>query len=120
MLIDGDGSLIMHIQELETIARHGLQMLIVVLNDGAYGSEVHKMRMDGFSDREVHFGRPDFAKMARGFSLRGETVSDLSQLDALFQSHLAGNQTEIWDIPIAGNVMSAPFLREAREKTTSH
>ena len=104
LLIDGDGSLIMHIQELETIARHGLQMLIVVLNDGAYGSEVHKMRMDGFSDREVQFGRPDFAKMARGFSLRGETVSDLSQLDALFQSHLAGNQTEIWDIPIAGNV----------------
>jgi len=120
LLIDGDGSLIMHIQELETIARHGLQMLIVVLNDGAYGSEVHKMRMDGFSDREVQFGRPDFAKMARGFSLRGESISDLGQIDALFQKHLAGNQTEIWDIPIAGNVMSAPFLREAREKKTPH
>jgi hypothetical protein len=58
--------------------------------------------------------------MARGCSLRGEAISDLSQLDALFQNHLASNQTEIWDIPIAGNVMSAPFLREAREKTVSH
>src|SRR6185369_5369372 len=35
VLFDGDGSLLMHIQELETIKRHGLNILIVVLNDGA-------------------------------------------------------------------------------------
>jgi acetolactate synthase-1/2/3 large subunit len=55
LLIDGDGSLMKHIQELETIARHDIRMLIVALNDGAYGSEVHKLRMDGVSDREVRF-----------------------------------------------------------------
>src|SRR5215470_17028842 len=44
LLMDGDGSLIMHVQELGTIARHNIQMLIVALNDGAYGSEVHKLR----------------------------------------------------------------------------
>jgi acetolactate synthase-1/2/3 large subunit len=115
LLIDGDGSLMMHIQELETIARHGLQMLIVALNDGAYGSEVHKLRADGVSDREVQFGRPDFAKIARGFGLRGATISDLGQIDSLFQEHLAGAQAEIWDIPISGNVLSTPFRREARQ-----
>ncbi len=115
LLIDGDGSLMMHIQELETIARHGLQMLIVALNDGAYGSEVHKLRVDGVSDREVQFGRPDFARIARGFDLRGATISDLGQIETLFQDHLAGTQTEIWDIPIAGNVLSTPFRREARQ-----
>ena len=114
LLIDGDGSLIMHVQELETIARHGLQMLVVVLNDGAYGSEVHKLRADGLSDREVQFGRPNFAKIARGFDLRGATISDIGQIDALFQDHLTGTQAEIWDIPIAGNVLSTPFRREAR------
>ncbi|MGZ5721565.1 MAG: thiamine pyrophosphate-binding protein, partial [Burkholderiales bacterium] len=40
VLFDGDGSLIMHIQELETIKRHGMKILIVLINDGAYGSEV--------------------------------------------------------------------------------
>ena len=44
VLFDGDGSLMMHVQELETIKRHGLNILIVVMNDGAYGSEVHKLR----------------------------------------------------------------------------
>ena len=42
------GSLLMHVQELETIARHGLNILIVVLkSDGAYGSEIHKLRRRG-------------------------------------------------------------------------
>ena len=91
-------------------------MLIVVLNDGAYGSEVHKLRVDGFSDREVHFGRPNFARIARGFDLRGATISDLGQIESLFHEHLAGTQAEIWDVPISGNVLSAPFRREAREK----
>jgi acetolactate synthase I/II/III large subunit len=120
LLIDGDGSLMMHIQELETIARHGLQMLIVALNDGAYGSEVHKLRVDGVSDREVQFGRPDFAKMARGFDLRGARITDLGQMESLFQAHLAGTQAEIWDVPIAGDVLSTPFRREARQTLAKH
>jgi thiamine pyrophosphate-dependent acetolactate synthase large subunit-like protein len=116
LLIDGDGSLIMHIQELETIARHGFQMLIAVLNDGAYGSEVHKLRLDGVSDKEVQFGRPDFADIAKGFSLRGVRIDDLKDIEPLFRDHLRGTQAEIWDIPISGNVLSTPFEREAREK----
>src|SRR5688500_1149783 len=35
VLFDGDGSLMMHVQELETIQRHRLNILIVVMNDGA-------------------------------------------------------------------------------------
>jgi thiamine pyrophosphate-dependent acetolactate synthase large subunit-like protein len=119
LLIDGDGSLIMHVQELETIARHNIQMLIVALNDGAYGSEVHKLRMDGVSDRQVRFGRPDFASIAEGFSLRGARIADLNEIEARFQDHLRGTQTEIWDIPISGDVLSTPFEREAREKQHS-
>jgi acetolactate synthase I/II/III large subunit len=119
LLIDGDGSLIMHVQELETIARHNIQMLIVALNDGAYGSEVHKLRMDGVSDQQVRFGRPDFASIARGFSLKGARIADLGEIEARFQEHLRGTKTEIWDIPISGDVLSTPFEREAREKQHS-
>ena len=116
LLIDGDGSLMMHIQELETISRHGIQMLIVALNDGAYGSEVHKLRMDGMSDKAVHFGRPDFARIGAGFSLAGARITDLAEIEPRFQEHLRGSQAEIWDIPISGDVRSAPFARESREK----
>ena len=41
VLFDGDGSLLMHVQELETIRRQGLRVIIFAINDGAYGSEIH-------------------------------------------------------------------------------
>src|SRR3984893_1786525 len=44
MLIDGDGSLYQHIQELETVRRHGIKLLICIINDGGYGAETHKFR----------------------------------------------------------------------------
>src|SRR5205085_12619406 len=107
-------------QELETIARHRLQMLIVALNDGAFGSEVHKLRMDGFSDREVQFGPPDFTAIARGFGLRGAAIKQVTEIESRFREHVASGQTEIWDVPISGEVVSLPFIREAKEKAAEH
>jgi acetolactate synthase I/II/III large subunit len=112
VLLDGDGSLLMHIQELETIRRHGLPMLIIALNDGAYSSEVHKLRADGFSPRQVQFGDTDFAAIARGFGLRGQTVTQLDELPRLFKEHMAHDQAEVWDVRISGDVLSIPFQRE--------
>src|SRR5215813_4252943 len=42
--IDGDGSALQNIQELDTVARLGLKFLYVVVNDEAYGAEYHKLR----------------------------------------------------------------------------
>ena len=54
VLVEGDGSLLMHIQELEMVQRHRLKLLICVLNDGAYGSEVHKLRADGIGRQRLN------------------------------------------------------------------
>ena len=70
VLFDGDGSLLMNVQELETIARHKLNIIIVAMNDGAYGSEVHKLRSEGLSETGSVFGYADFAGIAKGFGLR--------------------------------------------------
>src|SRR5213078_2542165 len=78
VLFDGDGSLMMHVQELETIRRHGLKILIVVINDGAYGSEVHKLRSEGMPEEGSVFGYCDFAGIARGFGLAVRTFKDLA------------------------------------------
>src|SRR5262244_54656 len=61
VLFDGDGSLMMHVQELETIKRHKMNILIIVINDGAYGSEVHKLRSEGLPEEGSVFGYVDFA-----------------------------------------------------------
>src|SRR5690606_17604620 len=80
VLFDGDGSLMMHVQELETIKRHGMNILIVLLNDGAYGSEVHKFRSEGLPEDGSVFGRPDFGAIARGFGLEGRTFTSLDEV----------------------------------------
>jgi thiamine pyrophosphate-dependent acetolactate synthase large subunit-like protein len=115
LLIEGDGSLLMHIQELETLRRHGLKMLIAVNNDGAYGAEIHKLRHDGLDDREAIFGRPDFAAIAKGFGLRGADITDLGQLPSLLRDYEASDTAGIWNFPISDQVVS-PRMRRVNVK----
>jgi acetolactate synthase-1/2/3 large subunit len=112
VMFDGDGSLLMHAQELETIARHGLNILIVVLNDGAYGSEIHKLRAEGLSDAGAVFGRTDLAAVARGFGIGGETITDLAALPALIDAFAASGGAAVWDVPVSDRVAS-PVIRRA-------
>lgn len=111
VLFEGDGSLIMHIQEFETIRRHGLKLLICIMNDGAYSSETHKLRQDGIDDSSAIFGRPDFAAIASGFGLRGATVTDVGQFASLFEAYQAQDTAEVWDIHISDQVVT-PRMRK--------
>ncbi|MEO3433339.1 thiamine pyrophosphate-binding protein [Inquilinus sp. CAU 1745] len=115
VLFDGDGSLMMHVQEIETIVRHGLNVLICVLNDGAYGSEIHKLRSEGLSDEGAVFGRPDFAAIARGFGAEGERVTNLSVLPGLIDKFSRTGGAAVWDFPVSDKVLS-PVIRRAHGK----
>jgi acetolactate synthase I/II/III large subunit len=112
VMFDGDGSLLMHIQELETMKRHGLNILIVVFNDGAYGSEIHKLRAEGISDAGAVFGRPDFSAIARGFGIQGERLEDLSCLPDMITNFSKKGGTAVWDVPVSDKVIS-PVIRRA-------
>ena len=111
-LFDGDGSVLMHIQELETMVRHGLKILIVVMNDGVYGSEIHKLRAEGMSDQGAVFGYTDLAAVARGFGLSAHTVTDLAQIPDLVNEFETGNGPALWDFQVSDKVVS-PVLRRA-------
>ena len=112
VLFDGDGSLIMHIQELETIKRHRMNILIIVMNDGAYGSEVHKLRSEGMPEDGSVFGRPDFAAIARGFGIDGKTVKSLDDLPKLLEAFVASGGAAVWDFHVSDKVVS-PTIRRA-------
>jgi acetolactate synthase-1/2/3 large subunit len=112
VLFDGDGSLMMHVQELETIKRHRLNILIVVMNDGAYGSEVHKLRSEGLPEDGSVFGYCDFAGIARGFGLPGKTVKNLDDLPKLVAELAASGGAAVWDFRVSDKVVS-PTIRRA-------
>ena len=106
VLFDGDGSLLMNIQELETISRHGMNILIVVMNDGAYGSEVHKLRSEGLAEEGSVFGFADFAGIAKGFGLDGHTVTDVAQIPQLVEAFKASPRGAVWDMRVSDKVVS--------------
>lgn len=78
----GDGSLLMAAAELETAARLGLGMLIVVYNDAAYGAEVH-LFPDATAEEQriVRFPDTDIARVARGYGCDGVTVRSMDDLE---------------------------------------
>ncbi len=112
VLFDGDGSLMMHVQELETIRRHGLNILVVVMNDGAYGSEVHKLRSEGMIEDGSVFGYCDFAGIAKGFGLPGKTFRKLDDLPKLIAEFAAAGGAAVWDFHVSDKVVS-PSIRRA-------
>ena len=111
LLIEGDGSLLMHIQELETLRRQGIRMLICVMNDGGYGAEVHKFRAQGIDPAEAVHGRGDLAAVARGFALRGTLVTTADRFGVLFAEHEKAGIAELWDVHIDDAIPSVAYRR---------
>lgn len=117
VLFDGDGSLMMHVQELETIKRHQLNILIIVMNDGAYGSELHKLRAQRMSEDGSVFGYCEFAEIARGFGIPGQTITNLDCLTELVAEFGSIGGAAIWDFHVSAEVVS-PIIRRAHPNSS--
>ena len=78
--VEGDGSMLFNIQELETIVRQKLQIVLVVWNDAGYGAEVHKLVAKGFDEKLAQWESPDFVAIAKAFGGDGvklDTAADI-------------------------------------------
>jgi acetolactate synthase-1/2/3 large subunit len=76
VVLTGDGSLLINIQELATIAENDLDIKICVLNNGHLGL-VRQQQELFYGARYVASrfqSRPDYAAIARGFGMRGYTI----------------------------------------------
>jgi thiamine pyrophosphate-dependent acetolactate synthase large subunit-like protein len=79
----GDGGLMMALGELDAAAAAGAPLLIVVVDDGAYGAEVHHFGPMGEATGLVEFGQRDFAGVARALGVRAHVVRSIEDLSAL-------------------------------------
>jgi thiamine pyrophosphate-dependent acetolactate synthase large subunit-like protein len=109
--LDGDGSALQNIQELDTVARLGLKFLYVVMNDEAYGAEYHKLRAHERDGNLSVVRSPDFAGLGRDFGCRGRSARTLDELGAAVDEFLAGNGPMVLDVRISRNVISVPYRR---------
>lgn len=76
----GDGGCLMAAAELDTVARLGLPMVVIVYNDDAYGAEVHHFGPGGFALDNVRFPSTDIAAIARGHGFTAVTVTQEADL----------------------------------------
>ncbi|PFG29919.1 thiamine pyrophosphate-binding protein [Paramicrobacterium agarici] len=97
----GDGSLGMSAGELETLARVGGPVCIVVLNDSSYGNirQEQELHFDGRTIG-VDFGSVDFGLVARGMGVDGETAPDLDTLVRRVGEVLRGSSPALIDVPL--------------------
>lgn len=77
----GDGGLFMSLGDLDTVAREQLPLLIVCLNDRAYGAEISFMRAIQVPESLARFETPDLTEVARSIGLEAATISQLEDLD---------------------------------------
>ena len=81
LLVCGDGGLMLGgIAELSTAARLGLDMVIVVCNDRAYGAEHVQLVHRGLTTDLAQFEWPSFAKIARAMDVDSVRVASPAEL----------------------------------------
>jgi acetolactate synthase-1/2/3 large subunit len=109
--VDGDGSALQNIQELDTAARLGVKLLYFIVNDEAYGAEYHKLRAKGLDGNLSAVRTPDLAAVARAFGCRGRLAQTLDDVAAGIDEFTAGDGPMVLDVRISRNVISIPYRR---------
>ena len=68
--INGDGGFMFNVQEMATAVRHGINLVAIVFNDGAFGN-VQRIQKLGYGNRTIasDLTNPDFGKLADSFGV---------------------------------------------------
>jgi len=119
VLVIGDGGFLMTMGELETVVREDIPLVVVVMNDCAYGAEVHFLAMRNLPIAKSVFPDVDFAPIAAGFGFDAHTVRTLDELRALAPLLAKPEGPIFLDCKLNADV-AAPFMSEFFEFESGH
>lgn len=87
--IAGDGDFLMNGQELATAAQHGANMIVIIIDNGAYGTiRMHQEREYPERVSGTRLANPDFAALARAYGGWAETVMRTEEFAPAFDRAL--------------------------------
>ena len=115
VLVSGDGGALMGLADLDSVVRTVRRGVVIVVNDAAYGAEVHQYAVRGVAEEPMLIDQVDFAALGRGLGATGaviETLDDLRQLEAWLASDADG--VFVADCRVSREVV-APYIVEVRE-----
>ena len=96
----GDGGFMMNSQELETAVRLKLNIIVLILNDSAYGMVKWKQENQGFDDFGLSFENPDFVKYAESYGAIGHRVTGSVEFKELIQECMSTDGVHVIDCPV--------------------
>jgi acetolactate synthase-1/2/3 large subunit len=118
MAICGDGGFMMNSQDLETALRLGLDLVVLILRDEAYGFIRFKQESMGFPDFAMSFGNPDFVKYAEAYGAAGMRVGEGDRLRDVLRRAFEKEGPVLVDCPI--DYTDNRELREDLSATMRH
>lgn len=112
LCVSGDGSILMNIQELATLAELNLPVAIVVLNNDHLG--LVRQQQELFYGQRYEASRfgsaPDFAAVARAFGIRGVRLDPMGDPLSQLRAALALPGPCLIDVPIADSTNVYPMV----------
>ena len=100
LAVCGDGGFMMNSQELETAVRLKLNLVVLILEDSAYGMIRWKQAVDNFPDFGLTFNNPDFVKYAEAYGARGARVGATDDLVPVLDDAFNAGGVHLVSVPI--------------------
>ncbi len=101
VIVCGDGGFMMNSQELETATRLNLNIVIIILNDNAYGMIKWKQEAMGFDNYGLDYKNPDFVKYAESYGATGYKITSCQDFtDTLVKCLDATEGVHLIDCPV--------------------
>jgi acetolactate synthase-1/2/3 large subunit len=97
----GDGGFLYNAQELATAAQYGINVVVIVFNDNAYGN-VLRAQQEQFDGRIIgtQLRNPDFVKLAAAYGVQGVQVRGGPALATALRTALASNAPALIEVPV--------------------
>ncbi|WP_063732852.1 thiamine pyrophosphate-binding protein [Streptomyces sp. RTd22] len=109
LLVTGDGGFMLGgLAEFGSAVRHGLDLVVVVLNDGAYGAEHIQLRNKGMDPAISTFVWPDLGPVATALGGQGLTVRNRAELDEALAAIAHRDRPVLIDVRIDPDAVPAP------------
>jgi acetolactate synthase-1/2/3 large subunit len=116
LVVCGDGGFMMNSQEIETALRLKLDLVILILNDRAYGMIKWKQKARDFGDYGLDFKNPNFVKYAESYGAHGHVLKSTDELKTLLKQCLNSKGIHIIDVPVDYSENEKVLIEELQEK----
>jgi len=113
----GDGGFLMNSQELETAVRLGLDLTIIILNDGGYGMIKWKQEGMGFDNFGLDYSNPDFVKYAESYGATGYRSDSVQSFEEVLEKSLNTRGVHIIDLAVDYSLNHSILNVLLKEKT---